>query len=546
MSAEALAISPAAAARRHTTVIAGLVTRRTVTGALLCGLVFGIAVGSSIIGFAGAAGPTEASRARFAQSMAGNTAILGQAWRLDSVGGYTAWRSIGILSLVGAVWGLLTATRLLRGEEQSGRWELVLAGPTTRRQATMAAIRGLAASWLALFAVTAAVVVLGSHRAHPAFALSSSLFLALAISASPAVFLAIGLVTSQLAPTRRQAAALAAGIFGLLDLLRLIADSGSRARWLVWFTPLGWIEHLRPLTGSRPLLLLPLALLTAGLTAAAVWLAGLRDTGTGMLRDRTVAAPRLGLLGGPTGLAVRLLRPVSLGWVTGIAALSLIFGLIARGDASTISGSGMQTTINRLAGGGTGTRSYLALLFLVSSTLLALAAAGQVGATREEEADGRLDNLLVRHVSRARWLMGRLACSAAALAACGLAAGVFTWIGAASQHSGIGFTSLLLAGLNTVPVALCVLGVGTLAHALLPRWAGLVAYGLVAWSFLVEFVGSVIDANHWLLDTSLLHHLAPSPVVHPDWSRVTVLIGIGAVAAVAGVAVLNRRDVVSA
>jgi ABC-2 type transport system permease protein len=62
-------------------------------------------------------------------------------------------------------------------------------------------------------------------------------------------------------------------------------------------------------------------------------------------------------------------------------------------------------------------------------------AAGQVTATRAEEAEGRLDNLLVRPVSRWSWLAGRVALATAALVAAGLLAGLFAWAGAASQDS---------------------------------------------------------------------------------------------------------------
>jgi ABC-2 type transport system permease protein len=62
----------------------------------------------------------------------------------DPVAGYTAYHVIGVLGIIGAVWGLLAATRLLRGEEEAGRWELLLAGRTTRRRAAAAAIAGLA------------------------------------------------------------------------------------------------------------------------------------------------------------------------------------------------------------------------------------------------------------------------------------------------------------------------------------------------------------------------------------------------------------------
>ena len=88
--------------------------------------------------------PDQASRTKLAASFehnAGIAALLGPARRLDTVAGFTAWRTMGILTIVGAVWGLLTATRLTRGEEDAGRWELVLAGPTTKRDAAAAHAR---------------------------------------------------------------------------------------------------------------------------------------------------------------------------------------------------------------------------------------------------------------------------------------------------------------------------------------------------------------------------------------------------------------------
>jgi hypothetical protein len=44
------------------------------------------------------------------------------------VAGYTVWKSFMFLIVVGSAWGLLTGTKLLRGEEDAGRWELLLAG----------------------------------------------------------------------------------------------------------------------------------------------------------------------------------------------------------------------------------------------------------------------------------------------------------------------------------------------------------------------------------------------------------------------------------
>ena len=61
------------------------------------------------------------------------SALFGPAPGLDTVAGFTAFKVSMSLMVLGGVWGLLTATRLLRGEEDAGRWELLLAGRKERR-----------------------------------------------------------------------------------------------------------------------------------------------------------------------------------------------------------------------------------------------------------------------------------------------------------------------------------------------------------------------------------------------------------------------------
>ena len=72
----------------------------------------------------------------------GIAALLGPARRLDTVAGFTAWRTIGILTIVGAVWGLFTATRLPAGRRTPGVGSSLLSGPTTKRTAGGRAIAG--------------------------------------------------------------------------------------------------------------------------------------------------------------------------------------------------------------------------------------------------------------------------------------------------------------------------------------------------------------------------------------------------------------------
>jgi putative exporter of polyketide antibiotics len=123
-----------------------------------------------------------------------------------------------------------------------------------------------------------------------------------------------------------------------------------------------------------------------------------------------------------------------------------------------------------------------------------------------------------------------------------LLAGVFAWVGAASQNAGVGFGALVSAGLSLAPAALFLLGVGTFVLGVRPRAASMVVYGIAAWSFLVELIGGVINANHWLLDTSVFHQLAGAPAATPDWTSGGVLVGLGAVAAMLGIWAFQGRD----
>ena len=533
-----------AAGRSPGTVVARLTARRAVRSGALWGSVFGLAVASSALTYTSFY-KTPAARRHLAATFGNDhavNALYGPAPQLQTAAGFAVFKTSMTLMLLGAVWGLLTSTRLLRGEEDAGRWELLLTGATTRRRASAQALAGLAGGVAVLWALTATIIVVVGRSSKVGIGVRPGLFLALALVSTAVLFVAVGAVTSQLAATRRRAAGYAAVVLGASYALRMVADAQVGLHGLVWASPLGWVEELRPLTDPRPLALVPIALLAAGLAALAVHLAGVRDVGSGLLPDRSTARPRLALLGGPSRLAVRLVRPTVLGWAVAVGATGLLTGLVAEAVGSSGTGSSIGQVYARLGATGSGARSFLGLSFLILAVLVAFLAAGQITAARSEEAAGRLDHLLVRPVRRSSWFAGRLAVAVAALVGAGLVAGVGTWLGTASQRSGVGLSTTLTAGLNVVAPAVCVLGLGALALGAWPRASGAVVYTVLGWSLLVEVLGGAGDAAHRLLDTSVFHFMASAPAVPPDWRADGVLVAVGVAAAVVGGAVFVRRD----
>jgi ABC-2 type transport system permease protein len=544
MQAEPAIRSPVRAERSTGTVVARLTARNAVRSGALWGSIFGVFVASSALSYT-TIYKTQAERHHLAAAFASDkasSALFGPAPQLQTVAGFTVFKTSMTLMILGAVWALLTSTRLLRGEEDTGRWDLLLSGQTTRRGATAQAFIGLCAGVFTLWTITAlATVVTGlSSRVH--IAAGPALYFALALASSAVMFLAVGTLTSQLAATRRQAASYAAAFLGVSYAVRLVADSGVGFHWLIWASPLGWVEQLRPLIVPRPLVLVPIVAFTALVAGIAVHLAGMRDVSASTLPDRASSQPHLRLLFGPTGLTIRLIRPIVIGWWVAIAVTGLLTGVVAKAAGGTISGSSVQRVFSRLGARGTGTDAFLGVSFLVLAILIAFLAAGQITSARSEESSGRLDHLLVRPTSRANWMGGRLLVAAAVVLASGAVAGVFTWLGTASQQSGVGVTTVLSAGLNIVPPALCILGVGALTVGVWPRASSFVIYGLLGWSLLVEIIGGIGALSHWTLDTSVFHQMSSAPAVPPDWQVNGVMLAIGLVSALGGCFVFSRRD----
>ena len=524
-------------------IVSRVVAGKTVRSGLVWGLVFGAVVVSSIVQFTTAYSTPE-SRSDIARSIGGNgalRALFGTGRSLETISGWAAWRSLGIVVILGSVWGLLAGTRWLRGEEESGRWDLLVAGPTTRPGATRSALLAMAAGLVTLWAMSAAVIAGADWATDADFGLRATLFLALALVAPAGVALAVGALASQLVPTRRQASALGAAGLAAGYLIRMVGTSASELRWLQWATPFGWVQHLHPLTGSSPWPLVPLALLILGLAIGTVRLAGARDVGAGVRSSDESAPPHYGLLTGPLGLAVRLERPVLLAWAGGVGALSFLFGLIAAAVATT-SSADLSSALARLGARQDGIPAYLGTFYLIIGAVLAFMAAGQIAGARREEAEARLDTLVAQPIGRLTWLASRMVVATAGLLGLAVVAGVVGWVGATTQHAEVGLVHLVGAALNAAIPSLLVVGLGVLTLGVAPRWAVTVVYAAVAWSFVAKLLVMAGPGSRVLLDVSLFHHVALMPAAPFRAGAATVLIGVAGAAAASGSLAFERRD----
>jgi ABC-2 type transport system permease protein len=486
---------------------------------------------------------TLAERLAFARSFAGNKALLvfyGEPHDLLTVGGYSAWRVGGTLALVAAFWALLAATGKLRGDEESGRTELVLSAPLGRRTVYLAAIGAIGAEGLLLGAALWLGLVAGGLPAGP------SAVLALAVMSVVPVFAGVGAVFSQLTNTRRAALELSSGAFAVAFAIRVAADTVGGAGWLRYATPLGWAELARPFAGPHPLALLPGAVVGGVLLVLAAAILCQRDVGAGLLGGRQSREPRRAMLGSVAQFTARSEGGSLAIWLAGTAVFALIVGLVAPSVSSANIPAGLSHEAAKLGGGAIDTPSgYVSFTFLFFVLAVCLFASSQISSARTEEATGRLETVLALPLRRRRWLWSRLGVGLLAAVAISLLAALLTWAGAAVAGSTIAFPRMLLAAVNCVTLAVLFLGIGALLYALAPRAGAALTYALVLAAYLWQLFGVLLGAPGWLTGVTPFAHigLVPQAAFRPMPALVMALVGVAG--AIAAAPAIEHRDLIS-
>lgn len=511
--------------------------------AVVWGVVFGLTVISSIQSIVRAY-PSISSREQLAKASQTFTFITGHFNHLDTAAGYAVYKVLMTAAIIGAIWGLRTACGLLRGQEESGQWELLLVGRTTHQRATIQALLGLGVVFVAMFAATTIVTIIAGGLPGAHFSPGAAVFFALAMVSGAGMFLAIGALASQLAATSGQAATISTIVLGVSYAIRVVADSSTSTNWICWFSPLGWIEELRPLEDTQPIALVPIAITMVACCVATIVLAGRRDLNASILQDSEGRLghprwPRFGAI----GLDFHVNRTSALAWLMGVAAMAALLGYATRAYSQLLNGSpSLMAALGRF-GIRQVAEGFMGLEFFMLEIMVAVVAATQLAAMRDEEASGRLDNLLVRPVSRQSWLAGRVGISLLLVLAAGQTAGFFAWLGSATQHTGVPLETLLQAGLNGSVPAVFVIGAGTFVLGVRPQLTAAAGYAIIAWSTLVDLLAALLKNADWLKDSSLFTHIALAPAAKPDWGNDIIMVLLGLGLAAVGAIAFQRRDV---
>ncbi|MCG0284474.1 ABC transporter permease [Streptomyces sp. PSAA01] len=490
--------------------------------------------------------PTAADRLNRAASIsnAGGVLLSGPGYGLDNYtpGAMFANEMALWIMVFLAMTNIFQITRNTRAEEETGRAELVRSLPVGRHAATVAA-------WLVVVIVDAVFGVLSGAliTAVGGLAAVDTFVLAAGMVLTALVFAAVAAVTCQLTVHGRGASGMAFAVVGAAALIRGLGDiQRPHGSWLSWLSPIAWTQQLRPYFEVR---LWPLGLSVAAivvLLAVAALLAGRRDLGEGLLRERVGRADAAPSLAKPFRFAFRQLRTALLCWMAGCVVMFGLCGAFLGENVGKIANSlASQNALTGRIFAGDPLGAFLRIFILHCALAVAGFSVAAVLRVKGEEEEGRLGLELSRPASRTNLLMSRVAVvMLGMLVLLVVGGGVTLWAGSLLSHGQIGLGELAGCAATFAPGIAVLIAFAAACYAWFPRATPL-AWVLFAVVIFESFFGRLMELPDAVRALSPFWWVGNYPVTPVEPSHMVGLCVAAAALVALAVAGFRRRDLVT-
>lgn len=496
--------------------------------------------------------------------LAGSFAWLAEPVAITTPGGYATWK-YGPTILILALWPLLACSQLLRGEEERGSLDALLALPCGRWRV---ALEKLAAVWSALLLMGLLIALLalaGGRTAGADFGLADALLFGLNLVLVCGLFGSLALLLSQFTRERRVASGLTGGLLVIFIVLDMVHRVIPGTDWVSRLSPVYYYNLSKPLIpsyGTSPGALLGMLALNVLLSGIAIWLFVGRDIGStvalpAFLRlPERAAQPERALPVNDWSLRslyARSLRVIAIPtcwWTLGIAGFAAWMVVIARQTENQLatlyrSSPFLKNFITRVGGSDLTTNAtLLSAIFLLLPLLLMAFAVTQASRWSADEEDGRLELVLATPQSRVRVLLGRFAALTTSVVVIGFLTLGATAVASATTGLALDKGNLAAATLSIIPLGLLMAALGYLLSGWL-RTAldtGILSFVLVLW-FFISFIGPSLNWSSGILHLSAIYYYG-TPLLHglPLLDMLGVL-AVGALALVVASARFVRKDI---
>ncbi|WP_277678243.1 ABC transporter permease [Gracilibacillus dipsosauri] len=485
----------------------------------------------------------EQERAAMAQTMENPamTAMVGPGYGLSNYtnGAMMAHEMLLFTMIAFAVMSILMVSKQTRAEEEDGKLELIRALPVGRLSPLMASF----------ITVSSYNIIIGLLIAFGLVAMNidgigieGSFLYGITLACGGLIFTAITAIFAQLSQTARGTLGYSFTFLLLFYFIRAIGDVSNEA--LSLSSPLGLLLRVEVFVHNYwwPILITFMVYLI--LVAVAFLLNNRRDVGAGLIATKPGRKKASGWILSTIGLALRIQRTSIIAWLVAMLLLGLSYGSVF-GDLEAFfeNNEAMKQMLGSNANYSL-TEQFITMLMVILAIFSTIPALITFLKIKGEEKKERLGMLLTGTVSRwnivgVYYLIGILLSTISQfLAVYGL------WISSSFvMEEPIPFINFWKAGMAYLPASWFLLTIALCIFGFLPKWTPII-WGYLVFSFIVVYLGEMLDLPEWLAQLSSYSHIPQLPVEAFDWLPIIVLIGLSLIGTVAGFIGFRKRDVI--
>jgi ABC-2 type transport system permease protein len=496
-----------------------------------------------------------------AVTLAQSFRFFADAVAVDTPTGYVTWKTMGSLPLLLGIWAVLAGSRLVRGAEERGALDMVLATPRSRARYLGEGIGALVTA-LALIGILIGLgAMAGEAGAKVPVAAGGALLAGLNVSL---MALLIGMVALLLSQFLARAGAAAGAAAGLMVLAWVVDGTGRAVQngaWISRLSPYHLYMMSKPLiasAGANPAAMLSLVALAAICGAASVPLFARRDLGGTVWQGRWAArqadqSHALARAAGDAslrGILPRALRAdltMIVWWIIGpalfVAGSTGIVRATKDSVNSMLNGSPLIQELLRGLGSGTDAGFFSAILFLYLPILLTVYALMQAESWARNLDAGRYELVLSTPTPRWRIFLDAWGATLIALVVAPLILWLVAVVSIRAFNLQVPAGDLAVAFIGLLPLELVVAGLVYLIGGRLTASAitGVIG-GLIAVSFFVEFLDPVLKLPGWLAGLSIFHQYGNPIMSGPAWGGWLGVTVVAAAFVLLGLARFTRND----
>ncbi|QQK75425.1 ABC transporter permease [Salicibibacter cibarius] len=455
-----------------------------------------------------------------------------------TIGAMTSHQMLLFTAVVVGLMSIWLVARHTRADEEDGRIEMIRSLPIGRVSNLNATLLVLCVTHVILALITGfGLYALGIES----MGLEGSLLYGALLGGIGIFFAGVTVVFAQLSESSRGTIGFSIAVLLIAYLVRAVGDVGNET--LSWISPFGWVTQTEVYANNHwePLALMVGVAIVLGVLAN--YLNAIRDLEAGFFPARPGRKKASAFLQSPIGLAVKLQCTGMIAWAIGMLVMGVAYGSVLGDLEAFFEGNEMMEQMLVAEEGYTLTEQFIPSLMVVMALLATVPPVMAMLKLYGEEKKNRIDHLLGRAVSCTRLMGSYLIISVVngfvmlSLTAIGL------WsAGATVMEEGLDFGTIYGAALVYYPAMLVMIGLAVLFIGVLPK-LGSVIWLYVFYTFIVLYLGGLLDFPDWVGHLSPYGYIPELPVDEMEWVPISILVIIAVILMIAGFIGYHKRDI---